>query len=175
MKRFWWKKKIIYFFCYYRKNSNFILSLLRRVFNTHNPCEVNGKSTIMCDASFCSKVLKICSLNLIIHCVKYPEVIFDQFNLIHITNLDYSFQFLSPPSNDIFSGLPHIVTGIIVNFTESLIQKIWTWYDLRWPQVSYFAEERIYLDDFFGHPWQWLYWPICHATFRSLMGPVVFT
>lgn len=51
----------------------------------------------MCDASFCSKVLKICFLNLIIHCVKYLEVIFDQFNLIHIMNSDYSFQFLSSP------------------------------------------------------------------------------
>ena len=51
--------------------------------------------------------------------------------LIHIMNLDYSLGFFFLPSNDILGGLPHIVTGIIVNFTgiivnftESPIQKI---------------------------------------------------
>ena len=47
-------------------------------------------------------------------------------------NLDYSLGFFFfLPSNDILGGLPHIVagiivnfTGIIVNFTESPIQKI---------------------------------------------------
>ena len=45
-------------------------------------------------------------------------------------NLDYSLGFFLP-SNDILGGLPHIVTGIIVNFTgiivnftENPIQKI---------------------------------------------------
>lgn len=85
------KEKIIHLFCYYRKNSSFIPSLLQRVFNTHNSCEVNEESTIMCYASFCSKVLKVCFLNLVIHCIKHLEVIFDRFNLIHIMNPDYSF------------------------------------------------------------------------------------
>ena len=50
--------------------------------------------------------------------------------LIRTMNLDYSLVFFLP-SNDILGGLPHIVTGIIVNFTgiivnftESPIQKI---------------------------------------------------
>lgn len=38
-------------------------------------------------------------------------------------NLDYSLVSFFP-SDDILGGLPHIVIGIIVNFTESPIQKI---------------------------------------------------
>lgn len=95
-----------------------------RVFNTHNPREVKEKSSIMCYASFCSKVLEMYFLNLIIHCIKYLEVIFDHFNILHIMNPDYSFQILFfPPSNHILGGYATYCNWHN-NFTESPIQTI---------------------------------------------------
>lgn len=103
------------------------------------------KSTIIYYDSFCSKVLEMYSLNLIIHCVKYLQVIFDHFNSYYESWLFTWFFFFFLPSNDILGGLPHIVTGIIVNFTgiivnftESPIQKIWIWYDFPCPQIFSF-------------------------------------
>lgn len=74
-------------------------------------------------ASFWSKVLEMCFLNLIMHCVKYLEVIVDHFNLVHITDPVALFQFLFSLS-DILGDLPRAVIAIIANFTGSHIQKI---------------------------------------------------
>lgn len=49
------------------------------------------------------------------------EVIFDHFNSYYESRLFILIPFF--PSNDSLGGLPHSVIGIIVNFTESPIEK----------------------------------------------------
>lgn len=75
------EKNHILFFSSQEKNSSFYsFFCFTRVFNTHNPCEGKEKSTVIYYDSFCSKVLEMRFLNLIMHCVKCLEVIFDHFN-----------------------------------------------------------------------------------------------